>query len=354
MVRTWLLLLVCVGADAGCASTAAPGQNGTAPAAVPPEMERIELSSVIPAPGIVFAVQLRPAQLYENAMLRRTWSKVFSANRLAVYQQASGLSLNEIDDLWIVGYPLGTLVLLDASTTGDRVEQAFLDRAAAIRTETYELERARFHVGLMDGEPQALYHRSGDLIAIATGDIALAKIVFGYATGRLKAPTAMDTRFVAPLSDFESFAPVRAFLMGPFETATDAVAQGFAAGVLALNSVQTDLEVRMVARGAWPSQKSRTLSLWLQQVLDTRELRALGLGFPREVPVVECTEERPGGEGTDMALTRCSTSVAYDAAGLADSVYRLTQAPSEELLDPNTPMGWRSRLLAPPSDSVPP
>ena len=315
---------------------------------VSPDQAPVVLEQLIPAPGVVFLVQIRAARLLAHQITTSSWESVLSSSRLAAYKRTTGLALDAIDELWIVGYPLGTLVLFDAHSCGPQVERAFVDQASSVAEQRDETHGSTFITGVISGEPQALYHRHGDFVAIAHGDIALAKIVRGYAEGQLTAKSALQTQFLAPLARLSPSALVRVFLVGPFEHATDAVAHGFAAGFVGIAPLDHELNLSVVARGLWGEQASSPLSTWLHSFLNTREARAVGLGFPLARPDVACAPERPASKPEGMALTQCQTSLRYDSAALAQAVYRITQAPGEELLAEDAPRGWRSLLLGEP------
>lgn len=310
-----------------------------------PKLLRNSLSSLIPAPGVVFLLELQPALMMKDRALRKQWDLVFRSERLAAYEKASGLDLSTIQKLWIVGYPLGTLLLFDAQSCAAQVEQAFIARASSWSRDASSLPGAHLLTGIVANEPQSLYYKANDFIALAYGDVTLAKIVQGYAEGRLHAKTALETRLVAPLAPLHPDALLRAFLVGPFEQATDAVAQGFASGLAAVHLSKNYLELQVVARGAWPDNAGPAIDSWLRQLLNTREARALGFGFPTDLVPVHCAwENQDGKDAAPIELNRCETDLRYESAALAASIYRTTQASSEELLE-ETPLGWRSHIL---------
>lgn len=316
------------------------------------QIQRHALPSLIPAPGILFLIELKPAELMSNRALRKQWDLLLRSDRLEAFQKVSGLDLNKIQSLWIAGYPLGTLVLFDAISCGAQVEQAFLARASSLSERPSSLPGARLLTGIVNNEPQALFHLPKDFIALAYADITLAKIVQAYAEGRLHAKTALDTRFLSPLAPLHSEAKLRAFLVGPFEQATDVVAQGFAAGLAAFIPNQNNLTLQLVARGVWPDDADPAINTWFQQLLNTREARALGFGFPIDAASVHCSaENQDGNNAANIDLRRCQTELGYDSAALAEAIYRVTQGSSEQLLA-NDPRAWQSQILG--SEPAPP
>jgi len=300
---------------------------------------------LIPAPGVVVLLHLRPAQLMANAELRHDWEAVLQTDRLVAFQHATGFDPNRMQELWWAGYALGSLLLVDAQEDGARIEQAFIASASSDLEHQKDESGGRLISAVVGGEPQALYHRSGDFIAIAYGDIGLVKIVRGYALNRLRAKTALDTRFLAPLKDLDAQAPLRVFLAGPFEHAQGDIAQGFAAGVLSVTPNDSHLQVSAHARGLWPEDTAPALEQWWRKVLNSSESRAVGLGFPTASPVVSCHQE-PG--SSDMAFTQCDTQLVYSSGTLAQAVHQLTEGSSASLLE-DPASGWRKQLLAPPT-----
>lgn len=360
------LLLLLVGLVSSCQSQRprAPTVAAQGSEVVPSVGVRTELSSLIPAPGVVYLLQLRPARLMADHQLRKDWEAVFESERLSSVERATGLEFDVIDELWWVGYPLGTLMLVDARKVGTAAEEAFVARASSVSSAEVDDAGGTWITGVVDEEPRALYHRAGDFLAIAYQDVGLAKIVRGYAQGRVRAKTALDTRFLAPLAQVEGQAPLRAWLVGPFDGAANPVVQGFAAGALAVAPRTQHLEVTLRARGLWPEAVDTALSSWLVDFLDTREARALGLGFPATRPTIQCTHEsapQPGTASSDpqpgtgsMELSQCTAQLLYHSAQLAQAVHRLTQAPTEDLLSDDSPGSWRSQIIGPAEETPQP
>lgn len=349
MRRHWIFAVL-LGAAAGALGChqkrhAAPLAPPT-PTAHPPL--RLALPELIPAPGVIVIAQLRPATLMASKELRRAWEPVLQTERLVAFQRATGFDLNGIEELWWAAYPLGSLVLVDARRDGDRIEQAFLSSAASELVREQDQGGGRLISAIVHGQPQALYHRAGDFIALSYGDVGLVKIVRGYAQGRLRAKTALRTRFLEPLRSLDPDAPLRVFLAGPFEQAQGVIAQGFAAGVLSVTPQGSSLQVSLHARGLWPEDARSAWQKWWLNVLNASETRAVGLGFPTTEPEVSCHEEAPQPAASNMPLMRCNSALGYSSHGLAQAVHQLTQASSSVLLEEPT-WGWRSLLLGTPS-----
>ncbi len=186
--------------------------------------------------------------------------------------------------------------------------------------------------GMMNQVPHALVHVDHYLVAIAEGDISLAKIVTAYAEGRLsKTPSALHTRFTAPIADFAKPAKVRAFALGPFPDATDSVVAGFVSGALAVEFEQEELRLTAKGIGIWSNDDRRLEShlwSWLGDILKTPELRALGWGQPLQVSPVECRifEGEPD-------MSECVTGGSWNSAQIAQATRRITSSTMSEIVE---------------------
>ncbi len=87
------------------------------------------LAEYIPAPGLRWLVQIKPRALIENESVRSDWQPVFSSERIAAFQAASGFDPEQVEELWIAGYDFGTLYLFDAALVGKTAESAFRNRS---------------------------------------------------------------------------------------------------------------------------------------------------------------------------------------------------------------------------------
>lgn len=346
MRRNWIFAVLLGSAliSAACHQERRADAAATAAPASQQAPKRLALQQLLPAPGVAVIMHLRPAELMATNALRQSWEPVLKTDRLAAFQHATGFDPSHIQELWWAGYALGSLLLVDAAQDGPRIEQAFIASAASDLVRQQDDSGGRLISALVHGQPQALYHREGDFIAIAYGDIGLVKIVRAYAQGRLRAKTALSTRFLAPLRAVDAAAPLRIFLAGPFEHAQGVVGQGFAAGVLSVTPSGPSLRVSVHAHGLWPEEATTLLQQWWLDVLNASESRAVGLGFPTAGPVVSCRP--PTSTASNMDLTQCDTQLTYSSRALAQAVHQLTQGSSSALLEEPT-SGWRQQLLGP-------
>lgn len=325
--------------------TASPRESAVIPVATAPP----ELYKYLPAAGISWALQLRPQALAADAKLMDEWSRLFPVNRRLAFRRATGFFAEKVSDLWIAGYPLGTLYLFDARASGDDFENAFRKRAMNLMRQSQPEAEMVHLTALVENVPHALLHLKGSWAALAVGDVTLVRLVRAHAEGRLRSsPSAFGSRFLRPFRDFEQTAPARVFFVGPYEQASDAVVGGFVSGAVAWRHQGRELRAKMAALGVWPQEPSTGSSIdrWLAQLLSTRELRALGLGFPTQWPQANC---RPAVDENFDDFVHCSAAGAWGSQHLADAAYRLTAASSQELLAALPLDEWRSAVFSGPA-----
>lgn len=320
-----------------CASSPPPAEP-VAPTEPPKLSARLDLAEYLPAPGLRWLVSLKPQELSANTQLQSDWESVFSGDRLQEFRAGTGFDASQVKELWIAGYALGTLYLFDAAQVGEQAEAAF--RARALTTAEVPTRKDDLvHVtGMMNQTPHSLIHLQGHLVAIAEGDITLTKIVAARAEERLsKFPSALQTRFLKPFAQFEGDAPLRAFLIGPFPEATDAVAGAFVSGAMSLELHKERLSVKARALGLWPNDPAREtqMSHWVSDVLQSRELRALGWGFPLSLSPVQCEAS-----SLEVEMSECTSAGSWNSRQVAEAIHRVTAGDMQELAPENAPPGW--------------
>lgn len=317
-----------------CSSSPPPRQTKAEPAAERPSLLR-PLPSHIPSAGLRWLVELKPRALMEHRRFRKDWEAVFAAEGIRAFTQASGADPSRIEEAWIAGYDLGQLYVFDARSVGQEAQKAF--EARSMTTQKLESKDANIvHLtGMIEDTPHALVHIRDHLVAIASGDIRLARIVRAYAEGKLtQMPAALESRFLSMHSSFAQGALVRGFLLGPYENATDAVAASFVSGVGGVDFEGEELRVSAQALGVWEAgaELDSQLTRYTDELLSTRELRALGWGFPVQAPTVSCVPSQ-----LDLAL--CSAKGAWESAAVAAALRRITAGSMKEIVD-ETPPGW--------------
>jgi len=359
--RASLLLAILL---AGPALSCSGAEKKPAPPPLPPAAHaaRLPLSDYVPAAGLRWLVHARPREIFADERLLADWKTVFTEKRLRDFQNSSGFRARDVEELFIAGYGLGTLYLFDARLVGRDVEAAFRSRAMSTGNRETGRDDLTHLTGIIADSPQALVHLDQHFAAIVEDDLTLAKFVVAYAQERLKkSPPALETNSLKRHRSFEPKSPLRIFLRGPFDEATDAVSGSFASGVAAFSHRGGHLHLTAEVLGLWPESSSLATDLrkWFIDVLDTREMRALGWGFPTSAPEVICD---PGSTQLTESLrgSRCEASAAWNSEQIATATHRITSADTSTLLSEKAPSGWRSetqsgKASAPlPSEPEPP
>lgn len=341
------VLLCFLALSTACSPSQPPNNVAAAPQPKPKASVPLRsLAAHIPSGGLRWLVELKPRALSAHPEFRRDWEAVFATERISAFTKASGADPKQISEAWIAGYDLGQLYIFDAKVIGDDAEKAFESRSMTTQRLKSDYANVVHMTGIIENTPHALVHVRGHLVAIASGDIRLARIVRAYAEGKLeKSPPALGSRFLSIHSSFAPDALVRGFLRGPYEDATDAVAATFVSGVGAVRFEGADLRVSAQALGVWAPgpDLDAQLTRYADELLSTRELRAFGWGFPTRAPRVACAPSQE-----DLAL--CSSEGVWDSGAIASALRRITAGSMKEIVD-ESPPGWHSEATTEPSPS---
>lgn len=350
----------------GCSRKTEPPPEQPPKAAESAPALRLSLAEYIPAPGLRWLIHLRPRQLLEIPGLKQEWARLLGAERIRAFALVSGIEPRAVEDLWIAGYDLGTLYVFDGQRVDASAERAFRSRAMSSRDLTRK-DGPLVHVtGMIESTPHALVRIPGHVVAMAEKDVGLARLVRGFAEGKLKrTPSALQGSALSPHHDFQKAAPVRGFFVGPFQGATDVVVNGAASGAGALTWTAGELLLNMEAYGVWPKlpDLSERMTAWAIGKLDTAAMRAVGFGIQTRPPQILCQFSEAGApkqdrtDEPDSELVRCAGTAAFPAGEVADSLYRLLAAPTSEMFRPS-PSSTSPEAVepnsAPSADSPPP
>lgn len=315
-----------------CHPPSRPAEDPAGTTADPPERKaiRLPLQDYLSGAGVRYLLNLHPKALLQVPGLRQDWLPLLGTERLAAYSSASGIDPERVEQIWIAGYDFGTLMVIDGTEVGQDIESAF--RRRALTTRDVETDTDLVHVtGIIEKRPHALVRIPGHAVIIADGDVSLARAARARAEGQLRdVPSALQVSALTPHREFRLDAPLRIFFVGPFEEATDVVVQGATDGVAAVVVQDGRLEVEARVRGAWPplADLGSRIDGWAQQILATSEMKALGWAFFEERPEIRCEVAR-----SDRGLSLCQGSGTWRSKAIADSLYRIVAAPTQEMLD---------------------
>jgi hypothetical protein len=173
----------------GAFAFACSGSPATHEAAAPasePALHRGALTDFVPAAGLRWLVVGSPRQLAHEpglASLRQRW---LTDDRRRAFALETGVDLFATERALAAGFDLGTLYMADASGLRARPEVAFARRLAGSER-LRQPHQGVWHVtGLVGSEPEALVRVADVLVAVAVGDVTLARAVELRALGRLE------------------------------------------------------------------------------------------------------------------------------------------------------------------------
>lgn len=181
-VARLVALLALVGLLA-CGTGAA--HDATAPGSEP-ALHRGALTDFVPAAGLRWLVLGSPRALALEpalASLRQRW---LTEDRRRAFALETGVDLFATDRALAAGFELGTLYMADASGFRARPEVAFARRLAGSERLRQPHPSVWNVTGLVGSEPEALVRVDDSLVAVAVGDLTLARAVELRALGRLQ------------------------------------------------------------------------------------------------------------------------------------------------------------------------
>jgi hypothetical protein len=233
-------------------------------------LHRGALTDFVPAAGLRWLVVGSPRQLAREpglASLRQRW---LTDDRRRAFARETGVDLFATERALAAGFDLGTLYIADASGWLAPPELAFARRLAG--SERLRQPRPNvWHVtGLVGSEPEALVRVADALVAVAVGDLTLARAVELRALGRLdRTLPAFQGVSLAELPDeLLRPAPFAFYLPGPIQGSWVGGAGGLLGAAHALGATLAldgpRLRLRLCVAGRWHATEDAAElgSLW--------------------------------------------------------------------------------------------
>lgn len=300
----------------GCGEPRSP-VNPAPARAKPPEVASSPrpLALHLPPTELSALVHVHPSGLVRDAETRRFLETVFEPPRISEFSSLVGATPEEIDDLWLAWYPLGTLVLAEGRASSERVESRFLARALTHSTKVRP-SGFRLSMGTTSEGPAAFVRLSGHAFAWAERDPSLARIVLAFAEGRAgRLPAASERKLLGRLLAFEPEQLAHLYLLGPFRGSSRPLAERTVGVALSFHVREHVLECGLELHGVFAPEASALVeAAWRDLVADLIEARLL-----RESPELlrpfTCDESED--EGT---LDACSSTVSFRRTELENSL----------------------------------
>ncbi len=292
-----LLLLGC-----GAGAPAAPPPREPAPEA---PLHEGPLTDYVPAAGLRWLCVARLEQLAQTPSVAQALGPLFPAQRLDAFASMTSVDLRKTPVALAAGFDFATLYVAEVGALGPAIETLFEERLVAGRQHRQLHPRVQRWTGLVGKTPQTLVSVRGRLAAVAVGDPTPARVVAGYALGRLRSKPALEGAALSTLPPRLGEAPLVFLAPGPFSDEWLDGAQGLLASALALGVSATPdadggLAVELILAGDYAAAsraEARLGATWAS--LAASPLGGLlGLDRPRRAATIERVDE-----GLRMTLT---------------------------------------------------
>src|SRR5262245_6204990 len=202
MIRRNLSRLGCTLLCASIIGCSAATDASVVSATSAPALQQGALTDFVPAAGLRWLIAGSPAQLAREPALLGLQERWLTAERRQAFADDTGVDLLATRRALAAGFDLGALYLADASGWIAPPEQRFVQRLAGTER-SYQPHPEIWRVsGVVGEQPQTLVRVARDLVALADGDPALARIVELHALGRgRRIPSAFDGAALSALPE---------------------------------------------------------------------------------------------------------------------------------------------------------
>ena len=287
-----------------------------------------------PAAGLRWLAYARPAQIADNPALASALSGLLPPARLDAYERATAVDLRKLPAALVAGYDLGILyVAALPSAAAPQIRERFASRLTdggivkQVRSDIYRIS------GTEKDTPLALVSVENRMVALASGDLTLARVVEAYAARRLKSPTALRGAALSTLAPPATEVLVAFYAPGPFSGATLAAAPrlldssiGLGLEVSAASATSVTLSATLAGEWSEPTTEREELARVWKALAESQTGRLLGLDTAQNV---------------DLSSTREHLRLTLELAiaPLISGLRALTVANAPEIFDliPSTP-----------------
>lgn len=300
-----------------------------APAPAPKPSAPASALDYAPSAGLHWLAFARPAQIAADPELSAALAGLLPASRLDAYAASTGVDLRKLPAGLVAGYELGVLYVAELpSPDAARVRERFASRL----TDGGIVKRVRPNIYRVSGTERdqalSLVSVENRVVALASSDLTLARVVEAYAERRLKSPTALRGAALATLPAPTSDDLVAFYAPGPFDGASLAgstapiLASSLAAAVTVRKRTSTSLTMTATLSGDWPSEHDAQAELhrvW-GHLAASPTGRLLGLDLAERVSL-------------EHTASRLAFSVEVPIAPLVKGLRALTSANVPEIFD---------------------
>lgn len=158
-----------------------------------------------------------PREIAGNPQLSAALAPLVPAARLDAYAVATGLDLRKVPSAAVAGFDLGTLSVAELpGNEAPLIRERFASRLRDGGIERQRVPGVRRITGTEADAPRGLVTVDNHIVALATGDLTLTRIVEAYAERRLRSPTALQGAALSPLPRVPESTLVSFYAPGPF------------------------------------------------------------------------------------------------------------------------------------------
>lgn len=289
-------------------------------------------------------MEARPARIFRDSVLAAAVESVVTRERMDAFTEVTGVDVRALEEVVVAGYDLGTLYVTSLpSSDGGRARARFEERltGAMVKHPRPELYRI---VGTHGGEPRALVTVDDRVLAVATGDLTLARVAEAYAERRLKSPSALHGAALSELPAPPSDALAIFYAPGPFVDAWASAANGLLRSALALDvAVQRGngaaLSASLTVVGDWDEAGTATRMNGAWRALAASPTgRLLGLDSAKNMNIVADLHQLTWSADLDVpqltaglrAATTTNVSEMFDVQGADPAGSPANRRPADE------------------------
>ena len=304
------------------------------PKAETPQLHQGALTDLVPAAGLRWLVVARPKQLLSDPQVTRATDRLFPPKQLQAFADISGLDLRNLESSAVAGFDIGTLYLAETRSSIGVAQQSFVDRLVSDPVVKHPSDRITITTGIIGTTPESFVAMEGIGIGVAVKDPLLAKIVSGFALGKLKkSPSAFNGAALRDMPTELAQFPAQFYALGPFEGKWAEGAEGLlghttAVAVVARPDHDGLLRLKILATGSYGNDLSN-VNLRVRQLYLNLAQSDLGrlFGFASDDVTPEIAVESQ----------RVAVTLAIPLKRLMDGLYTAVAAEVWDLLELRKP-----------------
>jgi hypothetical protein len=298
---------------------------------VPPELHVSPLVDIIPAAGLEWLVDARPADLWANRVTHHVATTLVPTARFDAFAAGhGGVDLRQAREFVAAGFEASSLALVSTPIVPERLEAAFASRALTVEGRSVDHGVTRVWGKRGDeaaGEQLAIFGEQA--VGWERGRSGILRVAALFAEGRLRrALAALKAEPLASAATEIGDGPIRVFAPGPFEGEFAGGLGGLLRATTAVAATirpraQAELLCHIALMGAW-GQDAPAAADRLSAVFETLALdpigRLMGIDRPLSGP-------HSWSQGGTIRL-----EVSLDANAVARGLHAATGATVEEMM----------------------